>query len=401
MLDADSARAKLLDGLRRLPSESVAIADAGERVLAADVTAKLSQPPSAVSAMDGYAIRWTDRAGPWQVIGESAAGRGFAGALGPGMAVRILTGAPVPDGADTVVVQEDVTRTGDAIVLTSEGPPAPGAHIRPAGNDFAAGTCVARSGDVVTPARLGLLAASGVAEVSVVRRPRVAMLATGDELVAPGTTPGPDQIVSSNALMLAQLVARWNGEAIDLGIAADDQADIEARIAAARDADILVTIGGASVGDHDLVRPALEAAGATLDFWRVAIRPGKPLIAGRLGDLRVLGLPGNPVSAFVCAQLFLQPMLRAMLGRSSELPCVVARTRVALSANSVRRDHLRARLALGADGWWVDPFPVQDSAMLSVLAQSNALIVRDIGATAAAPGDLVPVLLLDEPDRLP
>jgi molybdopterin molybdotransferase len=305
--------------------------------------------------------------------------------------VRIFTGARLPDGADTVVVQEDVARDGDRVRLTGDGPSREGAHIRRAGLDFGAGETVLRAGDRLTPARIGLAAASGNAVLKVVRRPRVALLATGDELVPPGITPGDDQIVSSHGVMLAALL-RNIADVRDLGLQPDDAGSISRAIAAAADADLLLTIGGASVGERDLVQQALRDAGADIDFWKVAIKPGKPMIAGVLGDTRVLGLPGNPVSAFVCAVLFALPMLRKMAGFTDPHHRIVeARLLSDLPANGPRRDHIRARF----DGVGVAPAPVQDSAMLSVLASSNALIVREAGAAAANPGDTVPLLLLD------
>ena len=246
------------------------------------MAAILTQPPFDASAMDGYAIRWADRAGPWRVVGEAAAGRAGAPHVGPGEAVRIFTGAAVPQGADTIVVQEEVAADGTAARLTGEGPPRQGAHIRPCGLDFAAGDAVAHTGDRLTPARLGLLAAAGHGTVAVPRRPRVVVLATGDELVPPGASPGPGQIISSGGVMLTALFAATGADVRDGGIVPDDRAALTAALRAAADADLIVTIGGASVGDHDLVRPVLAAIGAEIDFWRIAMRPGKPMLAGRL-----------------------------------------------------------------------------------------------------------------------
>jgi molybdopterin molybdotransferase len=316
MLSVDDAQARLLGGVMPLPAETLPLLSALNRHLAAPVTALRTQPPFAASAMDGYAIRWSDRAGPWRIIGTSAAGHGFAGSVGDGEAVRILTGAPVPRGADTVIVQEDVSHAGSALRLTGDGPPRAGAHIRPAGLDFAAGDVVAPAGARVTPARIGLIAAAGHASVAAHRRPRVALLATGDELVPPGTRAGPDQIVSSNGVMLAALLAPY-ADVIDGGIVADTHAALATAIAAHSDADVLITIGGASVGDHDLVKPVLEAAGASIDFWKISMRPGKPMLSGSLGAQRIIGLPGNPVSAFVCALLFVLPLLRRQPPRLS------------------------------------------------------------------------------------
>ncbi|QYE36880.1 molybdopterin molybdotransferase MoeA [Polymorphobacter sp. PAMC 29334] len=391
MLGVDEAQARLLNGVVPLPAETVPFAAALGRILAADVVAKLTQPPFAASAMDGYAIRWADRAGPWRLTGESAAGRSFAGHVGPGETVRILTGAPLPAGADTVVVQEDVARDGDIVTLTGDGPPREGAHIRRAGLDFPAGQSVAAAGSRVTPARIGVAAAAGYATLPVHRRPRVAILATGDELVTPGVAPGPSQIVSSNGVMLTALLGKY-ADVIDGGIVADTREALTAAIAAQADADVLVTIGGASVGDHDLVQPVLREMGATIDFWRIALRPGKPMLAGMLGATRVVGLPGNPVSAFVCATLFVVPLLRALGGDLDPLPCSIpARLGVDLEANGPRRDYLRARLIDGV----VAPASAQDSAMLRVLADSNVLIVRELYAEATKSGAMVDCIMLD------
>jgi len=346
--------------------------------------------------MDGYAIRFGDMPGPWQIIGESAAGARFEGFVSSGQAVRIFTGAPIPDGADTVIVQEDVERSGERIALTGDGPPRLGAHVRPAGLDFTKGDLLFERGIRLTPARIGLLAAGGHGEVVVHRRPRVALLATGDELVPAGTAPGPDQIVSANSPMLAALLASAGADVADFGIAGDDPDEIRAAIDRASGCDLLITIGGASVGDWDLVLPVLEARGAAIDFWKVAIKPGKPMLTGTLGAMRVIGLPGNPVSAFVCAQLFVLPVLRRMVGSPSPLPrSILARTTMPLEANGGRRDHLRATLVWGGDGWEVTPATRQDSSMLRVLASSNALLVRPENTPAVDAGASVPVLMLD------
>lgn len=393
LLSVEEAQARLLAQVAPLPVEPVALGEANGRRLAAVVVARHTQPPSAVSAMDGYAIRWDDRAGPWRLIGEAAAGRGFAQPLGAGEAVRIFTGATLPAGADTVVVQEDATRDGDGVILGGGGPPRRGAHVRPAGLDFAAGDVVGIAGDTVTPARIGLFAAAGHATVPLHRRPRVVLLATGDELVPPGTTPGRDQIVSANGVMLAALLAAAGAVVVDGGIVADDRDALAAALLAHAGADLLVTIGGASVGDHDHVVPVLRAIGATIDFWKVALRPGKPMLAGRLGDAGVVGLPGNPVSAFVCAQLFVVPMLRRMQGAEPLPQAITARLGAPLAANDARRDYLRAVLS----GDVVTAASRQDSSMLRTLADSNVLIDRAPFAPAAAAGDRVACIRLDSP----
>jgi molybdopterin molybdotransferase len=345
--------------------------------------------------MDGYAIRWADRAGPWRVTGEAAAGHGFSGTIGSGDAVRISTGAPLPDGADTVVVQEDVERCGATLKLTGDGPPGQGAHIRIAGLDFSAGDVIARAGSVLTPARLGLLAAAGHGSALVHRRPRVVILATGDELVAPGEIPGADRIVSSSGVMLAALLA---GEAnvIDGGIVPDRRDALEAAVRNAAGADLLVTIGGASVGDHDLIVPVLTAMGADIDFWKIALRPGKPMLSGMLGELRVVGLPGNPVSAFVCAHLFVRPLLRQLAGDPAPLPRLhEARLASPLPANNARQDYLRATIENSIDGPLARAAERQESSMLRTLADCNALIVRAPGAPPASVGEMILYHALD------
>jgi len=390
LLPVDTALARLLDGVVPLPPETVAIDAARGRVLAADITARLTQPPFDGSAMDGYAIRWADRPGPWRVIGEAAAGRGFSGIVTPGTAVRIFTGAPLPAGADTVVVQEDMARSGDTATLTGDGPPHRGAHIRAAGQDFARGDALVAAGDRLTPPRLGLIASAGHGAVSVVRRPRVTLIATGNELVPAGTVPGPDQIVSSNPPMLRALFEAAGAVVTDPGIIPDDHAALAAALTGA-DADLIITIGGASVGDHDLVVPCLRDLGANIDFWKLALRPGKPMLAGRLGAARVIGLPGNPVSAFVCALLFAVPLLARLGGRSDSIPHEMLPLAAPLPANGPRRDHLRARRI--ADGALA--FEGQDSARLGVLAATDLLIVREPDAVAAARGETVRCIALD------
>ncbi len=390
VIAVDSALAQLLADVAPLGAETIPLTHANGRILAGAIDARLTQPPFAASAMDGYAMRWADRPGPWRVIGEAAAGRGFAGPVGAGETVRIFTGAPVPAGADTIIVQEDVDRGGDMITLVGDGPPHRGAHIRVAGQDFARGARIAAAGDRLTPARLGLIAAAGHGAVPVIRRPRVTIIATGDELVPPGATPGPDQIVSCNPVMIAALFDAVGAQVTDPGIVGDSRAALAAAIAGA-DADLIITIGGASVGDHDLVVPVLRELGAAIDFWKIALRPGKPMLAGRLGTARVIGLPGNPVSAFVCALLFAVPLLARLGGREYRLPVESLTLAAPLAANGNRRDHLRARRTpAGALA-----FAAQDSALLGVLANADVLIVREPGAPAAAVGDIVPCIALD------
>lgn len=390
LLDVEEARNRLLNGLTRLPAEDVPLAQARARILAGDIIARHTQPPFNAAAMDGYAIGWADRRGPWQVVGTSAAGHGWSGALTAGQAVRIFTGAPLPAGADTIVVQEEVARDGDSAVLNGEGPPNPGAHVRLARQDFATGDVLARAGDLLTAPRIGLIAAGGHGGVTCVRRPRVTLVATGDELVPPGVTPGPNQIINANNAMLAALFESVGAVVSDPGIIPDRPEALAAALAAA-DADLIITIGGASVGDHDLVVPVLRELGATLDFWKIAMRPGKPMLAGRLGETRVIGLPGNPVSAFVCALLFVLPWLARCTGRPEALPMARLPLARPLPANGTRRDHLRAHIVNGQ----AEPFAQQDSALLGRLAAAQLLIVRSPGAPPAPAGEMVDCILLD------
>ncbi|MDG2532494.1 molybdopterin molybdotransferase MoeA [Sphingomonas sp. HITSZ_GF] len=371
-----------------LPEELRPLAQAAGYYAARNVAALRTQPASDLSSMDGYAIRFADLPGPWQVIGESAAGRGFAGEVAPGQAVRIFTGAPLPPGADTVLIQEEAERDGARLTLTGEGPLRLGGSVRPRGLDFAEGEMIIAAGTRITPARLALAAIAGHTELPVRRRVRVALLSTGDELAPPGAPLGPDQIPETNRLLLAALLADLPVELIDLGILPDDRAALEAAFRAL-DCDLLVTTGGASVGDHDLVRPALEAAGADIDFWKVAVRPGKPMMAGRLGDALVLGLPGNPVSAFVTATLFVRPLIARLAGAADPLP----RPRIvplgeALPATGPRADYLRAELIDGR----AHAATIQDSSMLRTLARATCLIVRPAGAPEAKTGDSAEIL---------
>lgn len=371
MIDVDEARARLFSAAPRLESEAVPLAAAVGRVLAADVVARRNQPPFSASAMDGYALRAADLgAGPLEVVGEAVAGQRFGGSVGPRQAVRIFTGAPVPEGADTVLIQEDADVSGTALVAKESV--ARGANIRVEALDFGQGETLLEAGTVVSPRHLALAASGGHATITVSRRPRVAFLATGDELVAPGEMPGPDGIVASTAPALCAMAAEAGAEAVDLGIAPDDRGEIAQRAKAGLDAaDVLVTLGGASVGDHDLVAPALSDLGISLDFWKVAVRPGKPLMFA--STPLVMGLPGNPVSGVVCAVVFLLPLLRAMQGAREPGPVVQEGVLGApLGKTGPRRDHLRARRTDKG----LKAFGVQDSSMLSVLSKADALIVR-------------------------
>ena len=389
------ALAAVLDGLRPTAVERVALARANGRILAADLAARRTQPPFDAAAMDGWALIAADAATPGArltAIGEAAAGRGFAGTVAPGTCVRIFTGAPVPPGADTVEMQEHAARDGDTVTFADAV--RPGRHIRAAGIDFREGAIGLAAGTRLDFTNLALVAAMNHAEVPVRRRPRVAILATGDELVPPGGTLGPDQIVASNGYGIAALIETVGGEAVDLGIVRDDLAATVAAIedAFARGIDALVTIGGASVGDHDHVHAALAACGVEFGFWKLAMRPGKPLMFGRRGDIRVLGLPGNPAAALVTSLLFVAPLVRALCGLAEAGPrsetVVLGR---AVAANDVRQDYLRARLVLDADGRLTAvPADLQDSSLLTRFAATDGLIVRPPHAPAAAAGDLVP-----------
>jgi molybdopterin molybdotransferase len=366
------------------------------RTLARNLFARRTQPPKPLSAMDGYALRAADK-GPLRVIGESSAGRGFDGICGAGEAVRIFTGAPMPDGADTVLIQEDAVRDGDAVTATA--PVQPGRNVRLAGIDFREGERILEQGRRLSPADIALAASADHASLPVSRRPRIAVLATGDELVAPGAPRGPDQIVASNSWSVLGLIAAAGGEAVDLGMTSDRLDEIEAAIGQARAAavDVLVTIGGASVGDRDLVRGALSREGMELNFWRVNMKPGKPLIHGHIGPMTVLGLPGNPVSATVCGELFLKPLIRALCGdpQAGADRSEPAYAGAPLPKGGPRQEFLRATLALDDAGRGVATAqPDQDSSLHRVLSQSQVLIIRPVGAPACAAGEKLRILRL-------
>ncbi|URW76365.1 molybdopterin molybdotransferase MoeA [Sphingomonas donggukensis] len=390
LLPVTEAQSRLLALAPPIAGESVPLADAAGRWAASDLVALRTQPAADLSAMDGYAIRFADRTAPMRVIGESAAGLPFASPVAPGEAVRIFTGAQMPAGADCVLVQEEVARDGDTLTLAGEGPRGPGGNVRRRGLDFAQGDVLVAAGERLTPARLALAGVAGHAALPVRRPIRVAIAATGDELVPPGTPLAAGQLPESNSLMIAALIADQPVEIVPLGIL-PDRLDVLTDAFAAVDADILVTTGGASVGDHDLVRPALESAGAALDFWRIALRPGKPMMAGRMRDTVVLGLPGNPVSAFVTSTLFLRPLIAAMAGATLPFPAKLqARLGERLPANGERTDYLRAVLVEGR----VHVAAIQDSSMLRTLARSTCLVVRAPHAPKADSGDVVDILML-------
>ncbi len=397
MISVEEARARLLAPLKPLGAEQVAISQAVGRVLAEDVAARRTQPPWPVSAMDGYAVRAADVArvpATLKVVGSVPAGQAYAGTVGGGEAVRIFTGAPMPDGADAVVIQEDAERQGDMVELREAA--RPGQYVRPAGLDFREGEIGLTAGRRLTARDIGLAAAMNRPWLMLHRKPRIAILPTGDEVVMPGDPVGPHQIVSSNGLALAALITQCGGEPLQLPIA-PDRADALQRIAeAATGADFLVTAGGASVGDHDLVRDALGASGLTLDFWKIAMRPGKPLMVGRYRDTPMMGLPGNPVSSLVCALLFLKPAIERLTGlAAAEAPPLRARLAAPLPANDRRQDYLRATLTRAADGALeAQAFLKQDSSMMSLLAKSDCLVVRPPHAPAAAIGTSVEIVPL-------
>ncbi|MGE0722777.1 MAG: gephyrin-like molybdotransferase Glp [Alphaproteobacteria bacterium] len=397
MISVDEARGRILRALSVLPAEQVALPDGLGRVLAEDVVSRTTQPPAAVSAMDGWAVRAADVARvpcTLRQVGYVPAGQRFDGRVGPGETVRIFTGAPVPDGADAIVIQEDADVDGTSITVR-EGAAA-GRYVRQAGLDFRAGDLGVAANRVLTVRDIGLAAAMNVPWLKVRRRPRVAILPTGDEIVMPGEPIGPSQIISSNGLALAAFVRTMGGEPVDLGVARDDRASLAALAAAARGADLLVTTGGASVGEHDLIRSVLGEEGLALDFWQIAMRPGKPLMFGHIRGTPMIGLPGNPVSSLVCAVLFLRPALAALLGIDPlddiEGTAVLG---VDLGANDRREDYLRARLERAPDGALrATPFPVQDSSMLARLAAADCLVVRPPRAPPARAGDSVRIVRL-------
>ena len=398
LMPVSDARRNVLDGAAGLPEERVPLDQACGRVLARDVSALRTQPPDAMSAMDGYAVRAADAVlgAKLKVIGEVAAGRPFDRKVAPGEAVRIFTGGVVPPGADAVVIQEDTTRDGDTVVVNEASKA--GKHVRRAGLDFTQGDVLLRKGRLLSDRDLALAAAMNHPTLPVHRKPRLALLATGDELVMPGSTPVEGQIVYSSGYALKALAQREGAEVTELGIARDTMDATTKPIRAAMEAgvDILATTGGASVGDHDLVQSALQAEGIEIAFWRIAMRPGKPMMHGRRGAFRVLGLPGNPVSSYVCATLFLVPLIRALSGRIDVEPRTIKAVLTRdLAANDQREDYLRATLEERPDAPpLVTPLGVQDSSLQANLAFSQALIVRPAHAPAIGSGALCDVLKL-------
>ena len=395
MISVDEAVERILRSFTLLSSQSVPIAEAHGRVLAEDAVAGLDQPPAPLSAMDGYAVRAADAKADatLKIVGEAPAGHPYAGHLESGEAVRIFTGGVVPEGADAVVLQEDVSASGNRVLIKET--PALGENVRPRGLDFRAGETLVRRGRRLSARDVALLAAADFAFVSAVRKPRVAIVATGDELSLPGEPRRPGGIVASSTFALQAMVGEWGGDAFDVGILPDKPEAFAGLPAATKDADLIVTQGGASVGDHDLVQSALAPHGFALDFWKIAMRPGKPLIFGSLRGTPFMGLPGNPVSAMVCAFHFIRPALATMLGTDYRPPIVKARLALPLRPNGRRQDYLRARLTR-RDGILVaEPFEQQDSSMQKVFAESDGLIVRAIRAPAAQAGEEVDVFLLN------
>jgi molybdopterin molybdotransferase len=393
------ALAAILAGAEPLAEEMVALDAAHRRVLARDLAALRTQPPQAMSAMDGYAVRSVDAshaAARLKVIGEIAAGRPFGRSVGAGEAARIFTGGVIPEGADAVVIQEDTVVEGEHVTITEAA--ISGRHIRPAGVDFRQGDVLLTAGSRLSDRDLSLAASMNYPKLPVCRRPKVALLATGDELVMPGSSPAPGQIVYSNGYALRALAHDAGAETLDLGIAADTIEATTKGIRSAREAgvDILITTGGASVGDHDLVKRSLEAEGVAMAFWRIAMRPGKPMMHGRLGGIRVIGLPGNPVSSYVCAFLFLVPLIRAMSGQTAvHHRRDTAQLGRGLAANDMREDYLRARLEVGRDGVLIaTPVNHQDSSLLGNLAAARALIIRPPLAAESLAGSTCDILRL-------
>jgi len=402
LLSVADALARVLNGVEPLPSEHAPLVEADGRVLAADIAALRTQPPADLSAMDGYAVRAADVASApvtLKIAGEVAAGRPFAGEVHRGEAARIFTGGVVPPGADTIVIQENTSRDGERVVVNKSE--RAGRHIRSAGLDFKEGEVLLPRGQRLTDRDVMLAAAMSHPALPVHRRPKVAVFATGDELKPPGSALGPGEIVYSNGFALMALARNEGAAVTDLGIVPDKVEATADAIRRARDtgADVLVSTGGASVGDYDLVQRGLKAEGLKLSFWRVALRPGRPMMNGRLGAMHVLGLPGNPVSAYVCAFLFLVPLLRRLAGRTDlEAPRESAVLGSDLPENDERADYLRATLASGPDGTFVaTPIKIQDSSMMAALAKAHCLVVREAFAPAAKAGSRCVILRLTRP----
>lgn len=389
LMSVDEALSRVLAAARTTKTLLLPLHEADGFTLARDIQSTRTQPPFAASAMDGYAVCHADLAldKPLKVIGEAAAGHRFQGAFEAECAVRIFTGAPLPDGADTILIQEEATRDGDRITPTAI--PKCGLYVRPAGMDFAKDETLLRAGNILNFQSLSLAAAMNYATLPVHKKPVVGILSNGDELVYPGETPSDDQIIASNAFGVASLVRASGGEPVDLGIARDKTSDIRHAFdqAEAAKCDVLVTLGGASVGDHDLIKPALEEKGARLDFWKIAMRPGKPFMFGALGETLMLGMPGNPVSSLVCSLLFLRPLLLAMQGRNPAYALESGIVGTPIPKNSMRPAYLRAFAEKTNGAWRIDTFAEQDSSILSVMAKSNCLVLRSSYEEAAKTGE--------------
>jgi len=391
LMSVEAARAAMLAGVRRLDPVDLPLAEVLGRTLAEDVVAVRDQPPFTNSSMDGWAVRSADGAGSRRIIGESAAGHGFPGPLGPGQAVRIFTGAALPQGADAVVIQEDARREGDAVEVPAS---APGDNVRQAGRDFRAGATLLSEGLRLDPWRLSLCASAGRDRVKVVRPPRVSIVSTGEEVVEAPAVPGPWQIFDSGSPGLEAMLRSW-GAGVRRVTGVRDRLEAVREAMAGAGGDLVVTLGGASVGDHDLVRTAAADLGLDLLVESVAVRPGKPTFFGVLGDGRpLLGLPGNPASAFVCAELFLRPLVAALEGRPSAPALRRARLLAPLPANGPREHWMRARLSAGPEGEAVEAFLDQDSSLVRIFSEADALLRRLPGAPAAAAGEAVEVLPL-------
>mgnify|MGYP001157480584 CR=1 FL=1 len=386
MISVEDALARCLALTTLTGTEVLPLRRAHNRVMATAAVAKLTQPPFDASAMDGYALGRAAAVGEsFTVIGEAGAGHAFQGAVGGNQAIRIFTGAPLPEGAASVAIQEDILRDGDQISLKTAAKP--GDNIRPRGQDFTLGQKLTPR--LLRPNDLALLAAMNVPEVTVRRRPVVALMASGDELVMPGETPGPDQIIASNTFALAAMVEAAGGEARILPIARDTEASLRTVFSLTEGADLIVTIGGASVGDHDLVGKVAADLGLERAFWKIAMRPGKPLMAGKVLGVPMLGLPGNPVSAIVCGHLFMVPMLKAMQGLPPEIQVLRARLGSDQPANGPRDHYMRARVTLAEGQPTVTPFARQDSALLTILTEANALLIRPLGDGPRKSGEMV------------
>ena len=393
LMPVAEAQAAIVRGVEPVDAETVSIFEAGGRILAQDLSAKLTQPPFAASAMDGYAVRGADIASLptcLKVIGRSAAGHGFNGEVGAGEAVRIFTGAPVPAGADTIVIQENTQTKGDEAVKILEAAPI-GQYVRPIGYDFSEGDILLAAGMELTTRQLMLAAAMNNATVAVRRKPIIAVLANGDELVQPGQSPGPGQIISSIPAGMKAAIAAWGGASLLLDLAQDSKESLAARVRDAQEADVLLTIGGASVGEHDLVRGTLEDMGARFEVLKVAMRPGKPVMFGFLDKQRILSMPGNPASAIICARVFLKPLLDCFLSRARRDEPRAVRLAVPVDANGEREHYMRAKLSENG----VAPIGDQDSSLMNAFARANCLLIRPARGPALPAGALVPVIPLD------